>query len=187
MKPLKLVILVMFAIQLGVPAYMIYNQHVILSEGTVYKFKTRPIDPRDPFRGQYVTLRYEANQQPIAYPEPLREGETVYAVVSNNKDGFAEINQLLLQPPKSGDYIKTTIRWGTKERGYHISLPFNRYYASEKTAPSIEKAVWSGRRQEVSNVYAEVNVLDGEATLKELYVNELPIREYLERSPSEQN
>jgi len=37
--------------QLYVPAKMVWNQESILEEGTEYKFKTAPVDPNDPFRG----------------------------------------------------------------------------------------------------------------------------------------
>ncbi|MBK6341440.1 MAG: GDYXXLXY domain-containing protein [Flavobacteriales bacterium] len=46
--------------QLAVPAWMIAGRERVLSQGEVFKFKTAPIDPRDPFRGEYVRLDFEA-------------------------------------------------------------------------------------------------------------------------------
>ncbi|WP_223671173.1 GDYXXLXY domain-containing protein [Kangiella shandongensis] len=187
MKLTKPLVLILFIIQLAVPAYMIYEQRTVLSEGVVYKFKTRPIDPLDPFRGHYVTLRFEANTDPIATSEYLRKGDWVYAVLSEDKDGFAQISQLVLEEPQNKDFIKAEVSWGSLDRGYYVRLPFNRYYASEDTAPQIEKAVWRRQRDEVDNVYAEVSVLEGKATLKKLYVNELAIRDYLEQEVKNNN
>lgn len=65
MKLKIILLIVLFAIQLAIPGYMIFEQNQILTEGTAYKFKTRPIDPYDPFRGRYVTLAFEANQEVI--------------------------------------------------------------------------------------------------------------------------
>ena len=56
-----LIFLAVVLVQLVVPAKMIFDKEVILKTGTIYKFKTQPIDPSDPFRGKYVTLNYELN------------------------------------------------------------------------------------------------------------------------------
>lgn len=187
MKLTKPFVLILFIIQLAVPAYMIYEQSVVLSEGVVYKFRTQPIDPLDPFRGRYVTLSYEANSNRIDSPDDLGEEDWAYAVLGKDEDGFAQISQLVLQEPKEKDFIKVEVNWGNQSQGYYVRLPFNRYYASEETAPQIEQAVWRRQRDEVENVYAEVSVLKGKATLKELYVNDLAIRDYLEQEIKNNN
>ena len=46
--------------QLAVPGWMIYKHESVMREGAVYKFRTAPIDPRDPFRGEYVVLDFAA-------------------------------------------------------------------------------------------------------------------------------
>ena len=47
--------------QLFVPANMIWSREKVLNEGKIYKFKTAPIDPNDPFRGKYISLNFEQN------------------------------------------------------------------------------------------------------------------------------
>lgn len=179
MKYSKIWIVALFVVQLAVPGYMIFEQQQILSHGEVYKFKTQPIDPYDPFRGRYVTLTYNINANPIPTEQTFQRGDWAYALLSVDSEGYAMFTKLVADEPNAGqDYITVEVSWGGQDRGHYVDVPFNRYYASEETAPNIERAVW--RRETVDDVYAEVSVLDGKATLKELYVDGLPIREYLE-------
>ncbi|MBV35687.1 MAG: hypothetical protein CMP47_09590 [Rickettsiales bacterium] len=178
MKNSKLLLLVLCVVQLAVPGYMIYEQSQILSEGTVYKFQTQPIDPYDPFRGRYVTLTYTINAAPIPSDENLQRDEWAYALLAENDSGFARFTKLVKEEPSSErDYIKIKVGWGNIEHGYNVKIPFNRYYAPEDAAPKIERSV--RRRQREENVYAEISVLDGKATLKELYVEGMPVMDYI--------
>ena len=182
MKPKLILLLIVFVIQLAVPAYMIFEQHKILTEGTAYKFKTRPIDPYDPFRGRYVTLSYTANQEPIPVlgDAKIESDDWVYALINTDEEGFAVLSGITDKEPESGQgylYLKTY--WGSQEQGYHLVLPFNRYYASEEKAPQIESAVWRRQRSEVENVYALIRVLNGKASIEELMVEGQPVHQYL--------
>lgn len=60
---------ILVAVQLVVPASMIYNAEAIIAKGTEYKFITTPIDPTDPFRGKYITLSYRENRFQIINPK----------------------------------------------------------------------------------------------------------------------
>ncbi len=188
---LKLVLLLsLFIIQLAVPGYMIFEQNQILSEGSVYKFKTRPIDPYDPFRGRYVTLTYAVNQErtPVLEGAEIDSEQWVYVLLGTDEEGYATLEGLTDQKPENGkDYLYLETYWGSQAEGYRVKLPFNRYYASEKSAPAIESAVWRRQRENVEDVYAVIRVLNGKAAIEELMVNELPIREYLESQQEEAN
>ena len=45
-------LVVVAAAQLAVPAWMIAGRELTLREGQVFKFRTRPVDPADAFRGR---------------------------------------------------------------------------------------------------------------------------------------
>lgn len=182
MKNIKILLLVLCVVQLAVPGYMIYEQSQILSEGKVYKFQTQPIDPYDPFRGRYVTLTYTINAAPIPSDENLQRDEWAYALLAEDDSGYATFTKLVAKEPSANqDYIKLKIGWGSKERGYYVKIPFNRYYAPEDVAPKIERTV--RRRQREEDVYAEISVLGGKATLKDLYVEGMLIMDYI-RQPN---
>lgn len=183
MKPKIILLIVLFAIQLAIPGYMIFEQNQILTEGIAYKFKTRPIDPYDPFRGRYVTLAFEANQKviPVVEGAQIESEEWVYALLAVDDEGYAVLKALSdVEPEQGEDYLYLETSWGTLEGGYRVKLPFNRYYASEESAPKIESAVWRRQRDEVENVYAVIRVLKGKGTIEELMVNDMPVREYIE-------
>lgn len=50
--------------QIFVPTKMIFDQEHVISTGNVYKFKIRPIDPSDPFKGKYIHLNHDINSVP---------------------------------------------------------------------------------------------------------------------------
>ena len=62
---MKKMIMVLFAVmclaQWIVPGKMVYDSENTIAEGTLYKFKTAPIDPSDPMRGKYITLKFQEN------------------------------------------------------------------------------------------------------------------------------
>lgn len=71
MKNYKLILGIVFGVlclaQIGVVLFQIMSYEKILKEGESFYFKVLPLDPYDPFRGRYVTLRFEnATKAPIA-------------------------------------------------------------------------------------------------------------------------
>lgn len=60
-KILLLSFFLVAVVQLYVPSKMIWDREEVLRTGTEYKFRTAPIDPTDPFRGKYITLRFDDN------------------------------------------------------------------------------------------------------------------------------
>src|SRR5688572_10462267 len=77
-----------------IPGKMIYDQEATLNHGTVYKFKTQPIDPTDPFRGSYITLNFESNIVVVNDFNEWRRGDNVFVTLKNNSTGFAQIDSL---------------------------------------------------------------------------------------------
>ncbi|NVK22794.1 MAG: GDYXXLXY domain-containing protein [Kangiellaceae bacterium] len=187
-----LLLLILCVLQLAIPAYMIWEQHNILTNGTLYKFQTRPIDPYDPFRGRYVTLRFSANQEAfnVKSKRRLAKDTWVYAILDNDAQGYAAIQQVVVDKPRDGvDFVQVKLAYTWFHKGenndYHVVLPFDRYYAPESLAPEIEQAVWRRNdNSEVEDVYVAVKVLKGKATIEELFINQLPIREFLQEAQS---
>ena len=92
--------------QVIVPVGMIARRETTLRLGRTYKFRTAPVDPYDAFRGRYVWLGYEQNRARWSGESEPGSSRTAYALVEEGRDGFAVINQVMPQPPKSGDYVK---------------------------------------------------------------------------------
>ena len=134
--------------QLYIPYNMIVEREAILQEGKVYKFKSRPIDPYDPFRGKYITLSFE-NRVRVDTALSWEKGEEVYASIEEDEDGWAYIKSLSKDIPQdNSDYFITRIRhffhYSNKAT---IEIPFNRFYMEESLAKDAEvsynKVRWS--------------------------------------------
>ena len=51
-------------IQMGLIAAMVYDRMRVLRHGSEVTLQTRPVDPRDFLRGDYVVLNYEISNVP---------------------------------------------------------------------------------------------------------------------------
>ncbi|MCC6487665.1 MAG: GDYXXLXY domain-containing protein [Candidatus Hydrogenedentes bacterium] len=166
--------------QIAVPANMILSLERTLSEGTLCRFRTAPVDPYDAFRGRYVRLAIEESSGPLPegpIPEP---GQTVYARIETDAEGISKIAEVLLDPPDQGVYIRATAGWAdTGQRILHVNLPIDRYYMNEWKAPAAEQAYWDQSRMAQRNAFVHVRVRNGEAAVEGLYIGAVPIEEYV--------
>lgn len=192
--------------QLAVPAWMIAGQERVLARGEVYRFRLRPADPYDPFRGRYLQLAFADNMAPA--PGVARErlyGQKLCAKIVVDAEGFAKVESLSVKPPAEGPYVwvRTLGDWGDGK--VRFDLPFDRYYLREDLAPKAEallrerlrppeplsrpsdgpmtgeemEALKAWHERPAEGVYATVRILNGRAALEELYVDGEPILKYL--------
>ena len=75
---------------------------VVRSTAPVLRLKTRPVDPRDLLRGDYMTLNYDISRHPAPAGWTAGEHSTVY-VVFKLADGYGVIDEILLHEPPPGD------------------------------------------------------------------------------------
>jgi len=164
---------VMVAAQLAVPAGMILDREATLRQGAVYRFRTQPVDPYDPFRGRYVWLRLEPDSVPAAKGMGLDDNLMAYAVLGTDADGFATVETLSDDRPEEGDYVRVhTYQYGAGD--VYITWPIDRYYMEERLAPEAERA----HRADPAEAWAQVRVLRGKAVLEELYIDGEPAADY---------
>ena len=173
----------MAAVQLSVPAYMIYQRELTLKTGAPFKFRTAPVDPYDPFRGRYVTLRIEPEEAKPPSGVTLGRNQTIYVSITENEDGFARVEAVSIAPPEQGDFIRAKVRYErwreTKERMVYIRWPFDRYYLEESLAPEAERLYRQHSRGEERDAYVVVRVRSGNAVLEELFIEDTPILEFV--------
>lgn len=82
-------------------AFMVIDRVQILREGTEVKLQTRPVDPRDIFRGDYVRLGYDISQlaagslkdQPAGARNPI-----VFVTLAPNSDGIYQAVSVHAEP-----------------------------------------------------------------------------------------
>ncbi|MCL2488728.1 MAG: GDYXXLXY domain-containing protein [Oscillospiraceae bacterium] len=160
---LPALILVIIA-QLCVPVYMMADRYDTLKNGEEYKFKVRPVDPYDAFRGRYVDL----------YLGPMDGGYGKYGIIKVDSSGFAKVKTITNQKPKDGAYIKS----GSNDDWFE--LPIDRYYMDEKLAPKAEELMWSG--DEAREAYVTVRVKNGKLVVSGLYVDGQAIEDVIKNS-----
>ena len=166
--------------QLYVPAKMIWNQEGILKDGTEYKFKTAPVDPNDPFRGKYITLTFEENTVTVEDERNWSRGEEVYVLLTTNESGFAEIASVSKQSPDNlTDFVKAKVWFVSGEGGSRLTIdyPFNRFYMEESKAYDAEVTYRESQMDTTKTTYALVSIKNGDAVLKDVLIDGVPIRE----------
>ena len=178
------VFILLALVQLFVPAKMVLDSQGILDSGIEYKFKTAPVDPTDPFRGKYITLRYEENRVDVENESDWIRGESVYVILRKDKDGFAKIKLISKETPQNkADYFKakiSSVGSGASNK-VRIAYPFNRYYMEETKALAAEKAYRKFQRDTSHVAYALVNIKDGEALLKDVLIDGVSIKDIVEK------
>lgn len=174
MKSWRLVIFVVLGLaQLAVPASLVWKREKTLRHGSVWKFRTAPVDPVDAFRGRYVALEFDAETHEISPPPNLDYGQTVFVTMRQSPEGFAEIDQVTSRPPDRDDFIEAQLK------GKTVSLPFDKYWVTERDAPAAEAAYRAQSRRDKQNAFVTVRVFRGDAALEQLYLDGVPLGEYL--------
>jgi uncharacterized membrane-anchored protein len=182
-RALFAILVVVAVVQLAVPLRMIAARERILDKGTLFKFRTVPVDPYDAFRGRYVALDFENNRAKTPGDALFKRGAHVFVTLETDADGFATLANALTARPADASYVEATV-WRADAEGVHVTMPFERYYLEESLAPEAEKAYQ--QHAQISNAYIAVRILDGDAAIEELYLDDTPVVEYLRRNVSSQ-
>ena len=184
-KPMKtkflfIAFVVTALLQLSAPLKMVYDSEMTERQGTLYRFRTAPVDPNDPFRGKYVALRF--NAETLATKDTTwMPDETVYALIEKDSVGFATITRLSRsEPDGDNNYIAATVHYYSQGI-VTLNLPFERFYMEESKAPEAEIAYNDYAGKEQKPAYAIVAVKNGHSVLKDVIVDDIPIREYVLR------
>jgi uncharacterized membrane-anchored protein len=158
-------------IQLAVPMSMIVKREAILKNGLQYKFKVAPVDPYDPFRGRYVALSIDKNYVPQEKDLGLKGGQTVFALIDVDAQGFAQLSGVTINRPVEKAYIQVKVGYvSSYDKRIYLNLPVNRYYMEEKAAPVAERIYQRHAQRERKDAYIVVRIKDGFAVIENLYV-----------------
>ena len=185
MKNIKQLLWTLFGIvcfvQVGVITFQIINYERVLKEGEVFYFKVLPLDPYDPFRGRYVTLRFEnTNNAPLAEGEIAGETSKAYALLEHHEKGD-RIKEIRFKKPVQGDFLEVNVYSTTRAKKgdsntVYFSLPFDRFYMREDIAPKAEKVL---RARSGVNVKAKLRVREGKGVIEDLMVEQTPLSQYV--------
>jgi uncharacterized membrane-anchored protein len=177
-KLLFILFAVMCIIQWVVPGMMIYNSEKTIANGTLFKFKTEPIDPSDPFRGKYITLQFESDFILFNDSIDFHTGEEIFVTFETDSSGFAVADEIYKVEPESESYLRTTVDFVVNHRNNHrveFDLPFDRFYLEESKALKAEELHRAAQRDSVQLAYALVSIGAGHAVIKDVIINDKPI------------
>lgn len=181
--------ILMVLVQLYVPVKMIFNKEAVLAEGKDFRFKTAPVDPHDPFRGKYIDLFYEANAVQMTNVMDWNYGDRVFVILKNDEKGFAQIETVTKERPEpTTDYVNAMISYIIPDSLSTITIqyPFERFYMEESKAYSAEQAYNEASRDTTQVTYAIVSIKEGDAVVKDVLINGVPIRAAAEQWQDDQ-
>jgi len=189
-RRVRIILFVVVAlVQLAVAGGAIIRSELALRGGEVFRFRIQPIDPVDAFRGRYVAIRFALDRAPAPDGLELQRRQWVYVPLEVDDLGLAAFGPAALEPPTSGAYLRLQSGGIYPDedgvRRVWVTMPFNRYYMDENLAPEAERAVWNRRRGQ-REAFVTVRVRRGVGVLEELYIDEVPIHQWLaDNAPEE--
>jgi len=172
---------IMSLVQLYIPARMIFDAEKVLLNGKEFMFKIAPIDPNDPFRGKYIVLTFEESSAQVNPKEEWFQGAPIFVNLNTDEKGFAKIQSVTKEEPvDTEDYIKATIRYVTGTDSFtnvSIEYPFDRFYMEESKAYDAQLMYNESALDTNQVTYALVSVKKGQAVVKDVLINGVPVRE----------
>ncbi|MGQ7844779.1 GDYXXLXY domain-containing protein [Granulosicoccus sp. 3-233] len=116
------------AAQAFVLGYMVYEREAVIAHGTSVSIATAPIDPRDPFRGDFVRLRYGLNSldhAPVRWTPAdtvPRKGDRIYAVLQARPGGLHDVAYFTnVEPDPAADNLFLRGRLRTDSPGIGLN------------------------------------------------------------------
>lgn len=159
---------------------MVYDKDRLLKAGHEITLPVKPLDPRDLFRGNYVTLGYDVStlnrlNMPEERAAELRWGSTVFVTLSPKADGGWTVKDVTPEFPSqvaAGDVVlKGRVRnvWAQangSDRTLNVRYGIETYFVPEGTGQALESQVRDHKIEAIVVVGS-----DGTAALKGLVID----------------
>lgn len=175
----RTMVIVAFAVSavvvLALPVGHIVSYQRVLREGTSYRIDCTIYDPYDPFAGRYVRVRPR-----IQFADGVDGSyhRDEWYTLTTGANGLLEVASVTNErPTDTSNYVSSDFKAG-----------LYRFYLNETVAPAAEKAMNEiarqsrrspDKEQQRSRVTLQIRVLDGKAISEQLYIDNIPITEYV--------
>ena len=172
-------------IQVVLIAAMVGDRVRVLRTGTEIKLQTRPVDPRDFLRGDYVTLAYDISSMPsgdLKDKQAPGRNATVYVKLAPKPDGFYGFVSVHAEPvPIAGDEV---LIQGRTAYGANCGIggrpvfcsPLSVQYGIERYfVPEGEGKVIEGARNQGKVAVIVAVTATGRAAIKRLLIDGNPV------------
>ncbi len=111
---MRLKFIVLILVQVVLLAGIITYRHYWVTANERILLTSAPVDPRDIFRGDYVTLSYNASTidlDQFGISEKFKRNDDVYAVLGKKDDGTYDIASVSRTRPASGKYLRGRVTY----------------------------------------------------------------------------
>jgi uncharacterized membrane-anchored protein len=169
---------VLVAAQWFVPLSMIKQSEDTAEQGVELKFRTRPVDPSDPFRGKYVRLAFDEETFDMDTVPQLYGGQEVFAKLKIDTSGYAVVESLSTEDPGE-DALAIKVKLynaysDSSSQHVDMEFPFNQFYVEESKASDAERVYWDNilPTDPKRETYAVVRVLGHRAVLMDVRIND---------------
>ncbi len=111
-----------------------------LVTGTDITVRTRPVDPRDLFRGNYAQLSYDFSIVPLralAMTAPIRTGEVLYVSLQQGRDGLHEFAAASFEKPEEGLFLRGRVEYVMEDQ-VSVLYGTEAFFAPKETALALE-------------------------------------------------
>ncbi len=169
----------------GIPLFILVSLTITplltLAFGQEIMIKTRPVDPRDVFRGDHVVLSYDINEITIDKAPAVFKDEdqwqglyrkSLYVVLKKEGDYYT-VDSAVFDKPKEGIYLKAYYQSPVWDQGavyqgdqnitgIQVTYNLDQFFVPENTGMSLELLSQRGQ------LNAWVKVWNGYSTLVEI-------------------
>ena len=120
---LKFILLVLLQVVLLI-GIIAYRQHWVAT-GEKILLRTAPVDPRDIFRGDYVSLRYDISTldlDELGVKESFRNNEKVYVLLEKNPDTTFSARSVSRTLPTGKKFIQGRVQYEMVSSKWEVEL-----------------------------------------------------------------
>jgi uncharacterized membrane-anchored protein len=176
-----ILLIVVAGVQSAALMKMVYDRDRLLKTGREITIPVRPLDPRDLFRGDYVTLGYDftslrkSNLAPQIDLEGFRAGSDIYVTLHPDVAGALTVAALTSAHPRDASPTDVVIRgrvhtvWRPENKAdtlLTVRYGIEAYFVPEGTGRTIERQVRDHKIEAIVAVDA-----GGTAALKGLVID----------------
>jgi uncharacterized membrane-anchored protein len=114
-------ILLQVALLIGIIAYREYW----VATGEKILLRTAPVDPRDLFRGDYVSLRYDISTidlDALNVKESFKPNEKIYVILEKNPDNIFSAKSVSRELPAGEKFIQGRVQYERPSSKWEVSL-----------------------------------------------------------------
>lgn len=180
--------LIAFSLPILILIGMSIPPFLTITTGNTIKLETRPVDPTDLFRGDYVRLNYKAEEVNISkldkelkdyfkvnnssfYDKPV----VVYSVLEKNENGIDIVKKVVKDQPEEGIYLKGEINYfplnssnEPDNQVVEINYQLDKFFVPENTGKGFENAISQPANK--TSAIATIKVRKGHAILDKVEI-----------------